>query len=177
MRATTANDASDGPLILPMRPGDLSAVCAIADSAFPIPWRRADFERELTRSWAVIRVLRPSRIAPIAAFVHYWWVSGEVQIMNVATAPDVRRRGYGRALLDDVVRAAAGRARSLVLEVRRTNEAAIALYERMGFERIGIRPRYYADDGEDALVMRCTLPEPDVRFPASRAGTNRQEDR
>lgn len=173
MQTTTASEPPPAPLILPMRPGDLSAVCGIADRAFPIPWRRADFERELTRSWAVIRVLRPSRVAPIAAFVHYWWVSGEVQVMNVATVPELRRRGYARALLEDVVNAALGRASSLVLEVRRGNESAIGLYERLGFERVGVRPRYYADDGEDALVMRRALPVPSEPRPVRRAGAGR----
>jgi ribosomal-protein-alanine N-acetyltransferase len=145
------------PLILPMHRADLPAVCRIADVAFPVPWRREDFERELVRAWAVIRVLRPHSGAPIAAFVHYWWVSGEIQIMNVATDPALRRRGHARALLNDVLHAAAGRARSLILEVRRGNRAAIALYERLGFQGVGLRPRYYADDGEDALVMRREL--------------------
>ena len=88
--------------------------------------------------------------------------------MNVATAPALRRCGFARVLLEDVVNAAAGRARSLVLEVRRGNESAIALYERLAFERVGIRPRYYADDGEDALVMRRPLPAPAVRMPNRR---------
>lgn len=133
-------------------------MCGIAEAAFPIPWRREDFERELVRAWAVLRVLRPHSGAPIAAFVHYWWVSGEVQIMNVATVPSLRRRGYARALLRDVVDAAHGRARSLILEVRRGNEPAIRMYESLGFQGVGVRPRYYANDGEDALVMRRELP-------------------
>ena len=151
--------AAERPLILPMQRADLSAVCRIADAAFPIPWRRADFERELVRAWAVIRVLRPRSGAPIAAFVHYWWVSGEVQIMNVATDPLLRRRGYARALLDDVVTAAAGRSQWLILEVRRSNLPAISLYQHLGFQSVGVRPRYYADDGEDALVMRRQCPD------------------
>lgn len=153
-----ASELHQMSLILPMHRGDLSAVCRIADAAFPIPWRREDFERELARAWAVIRVLRPHDGAPVAAFVHYWWVHGEVQIMNVATDPALRRRGHARALLDDVLEAATGRARSLILEVRRGNRAAITLYERLGFHSVGIRPRYYANDGEDALVMRRELP-------------------
>lgn len=158
MPTTTPSEFTTRPLILPMQRADLPAVCRIADAAFPIPWRREDFERELVRAFSVIRVLRPQSGAPVAAFVHYWWVSGEVQIMNVATEPALRRRGYARALLGDVVEAAAGRARSLILEVRRGNRAAITLYESLGFRGIGIRPRYYADDGEDALVMRRDLP-------------------
>lgn len=168
MPTTMASEPAAAPLILPMQRADVSAVCRIADAAFPLPWRRDDFERELVRAWAVIRVLRPHAGAPVAAFVHYWWVSGEVQIMNIATEPGCRRHGHARALMQDVLDAARGRARALILEVRRSNRPAIALYESLGFAGIGVRPRYYANDGEDALVMRRDLPlrasdSPDAR--------------
>jgi ribosomal-protein-alanine N-acetyltransferase len=136
---------------------DLPAVCGLAEACFPVPWRSSDFERELGRAFAVIRVLRPKPGQPIAAFLHYWWVGDEIEIMNVATASAQRRSGYARRLLEDLIASIDGRARAITLEVRRSNTAAIALYERVGFARVGVRVGYYSDDGEDAVVMRRDL--------------------
>ena len=147
-------DKGSGPVILPMLRADLPAVCALAEACFPVPWRSADFERELGRTFAVIRVLRPQPGHPIAAFLHYWWVGDEVEIMNVATSATQRRQGFARQLLADLVTSIEGRARAITLEVRRSNTAAIALYEHVGFARVGVRVGYYSDDGEDAVVMR-----------------------
>ena len=142
-------------LILPARQGDLRAVYRIAEASFPIPWPIEELRKELTRPFSVLRVLRPEPGGAIAAFSNYWRIDSEVQIMNVAVAPEHRGRGYGHALLDDLI--ALGRqnaAQAIVLEVRRSNAPAIGLYERHGFQSIGVRPRYYSDNGEDALVMR-----------------------
>jgi ribosomal-protein-alanine N-acetyltransferase len=73
-------------------------------------------------------------------------------LMNIAVDPPVLRRGIGSALIERLI-ALAGPAESYTLEVRPSNPAAIALYERFGFAPAGTRPRYYADTGEDALVM------------------------
>jgi ribosomal-protein-alanine N-acetyltransferase len=148
-------------LILPARQGDLRAVFRIAEASFPIPWPLEELRKELTRPFSTLRVLRPEPNASIAAFSNYWRIDSEVQIMNVAVAPEHRRRGYGHMLLTDLI--ATGRdhgAHAVVLEVRRSNTAAIVLYERHGFQSIGVRPRYYSDNGEDALVMRRSLGRP-----------------
>jgi ribosomal-protein-alanine N-acetyltransferase len=144
--------------VLPMLRSDLDAVCRVATDAFPVPWTRHEFDKELARPHARIRVLRPDDGAPICAFVNYWTVGSEVQVMNVATSSGFRRRGFARALLQDVL----GTARdadlqSVTLEVRRSNEAAIGLYAALGFDRTGIRPRYYSDNQEDAIMMRLRL--------------------
>jgi ribosomal-protein-alanine N-acetyltransferase len=81
----------------------------------------------------------------------------EVEILLVAVVPHARRRGVGRALVEALL-ADAG-ARRAHLEVRASNRAAIALYERTGFVAAGVRKRYYAD-GEDALVMARTVETP-----------------
>jgi len=75
-----------------------------------------------------------------------------------ATHPAHRRRGYARSLMEDVLGfGQAHGVRYVSLEVRRTNVAARGLYASLGFHAIGVRPRYYADDGEDAVVMLKTM--------------------
>jgi [ribosomal protein S18]-alanine N-acetyltransferase len=145
-------------LILPARPSDLSAVYGIAEQCFPVPWPLEELQKELSRPFSSLRVLRPASGTEIAAFMNFWRIDSELQIMNVAVAPEQRRRGYASLLLDDLLMLGRQqRATAIVLEVRRTNTAAIRLYEQHGFQRIGVRPRYYSDNGEDALVMRRSL--------------------
>lgn len=150
---------NDNPIILPMLASDLDAVQRIAVACFPVPWTRSEFEKELTRSYSVLRVLRASLRDPVCAFANYWHVADELQVMNIATLPDVRRRGHASALLSDLIQTAnERRARWVTLEVRRSNEAARALYRKFGFEEQGIRQHYYSDNGEDAVVMHLALP-------------------
>jgi ribosomal-protein-alanine N-acetyltransferase len=73
-------------------------------------------------------------------------------VMTLATAPEHRRQGIAGALLDAVIMRA-GEDANYTLEVRVSNAGAIALYERYGFRGVGTRPRYYADNGEDAMIM------------------------
>jgi ribosomal-protein-alanine N-acetyltransferase len=74
-------------------------------------------------------------------------------IMNVAVDPDRRRRGIASALLTRLLDRIDDRYAQFTLEVRRSNEGAVALYEAFGFRSAGLRRRYYADNGEDAVVM------------------------
>jgi len=146
------------PLILPMSMDDLDAVHAVAVASFTSPWARDVFAEELRREWAVIRVLRADPKEPVCAFVNFWIVRDEVHVLNLATHPVWRRRGYARMLLDDTLSFARTRGvRYVTLEVRRSNAPAIALYRSLGFVAIGVRPSYYADDNEDAIVMLLTI--------------------
>ncbi|MET0385605.1 MAG: ribosomal protein S18-alanine N-acetyltransferase [Polyangiales bacterium] len=149
---------SSRPLILPVLATDLEAIERIAAICFPVPWTRAEFEKELKRSYSLMRVLRPSLHEPVCAFANYWHVADELQVMNIATLPAARRLGHGSALLLDLIQTGRERrARSVTLEVRRSNDAARALYRKFGFEEQGIRQHYYSDNGEDAVVMHLTL--------------------
>ena len=146
------------PVILPMRRDDVAAVCEIAQVAFPVPWTAEEFCQELAREFAVVRVLRPGPQQAISGFLNYWLLGDEAQIMNLATHPSVRRRGYARALLLDAIgRLRSGAAVAITLEVRRSNREAIALYASLGFGEAGLRPRYYSDNLEDGLIMRLDL--------------------
>ena len=146
------------PSILPARPADIDAVFAIAQAAFTLPWPREELALELSRPYSALRVLRPSPDERIAAFLNHWRLGHELQIMNVAVLPSHQRLGYARALLRDAEAAARQmHLGSIFLEVRRSNHAAIRLYESHGYVVVGVRQRYYADNLEDALVMKLEL--------------------
>jgi ribosomal-protein-alanine N-acetyltransferase len=148
----------------PLAPGDLEAVEEIERESYPTPWSRAMFLAELRK---------PSSLA-IGAFIDegalvgYAFVSRYVDawhIMNVAVATGFRRRGIATTLLERLFEVtAADSRRGFTLEVRVSNESAIRLYERLGFERRGIRRGYYTDNREDAVIMwREPPPSGDVR--------------
>jgi len=146
------------PSILPARPADIDAVFAIAQAAFTLPWPREELALELSRPYSALRVLRPSPEERIAAFLNHWRLGDELQIMNIAVLPSQQRRGFARALLHDAEDAARQmRLGSIFLEVRRSNHAAIRLYESHAYVIVGVRQRYYADNLEDALVMKREL--------------------
>ncbi len=94
------------------------------------------------------------------AFVLVWYLADEVEVQTVATAPRGRRRGLGRALVEQALGAARERGcvRAL-LEVRAGNEAARGLYRSLGFQEDGVRRRYYSDPVEDAVLMSRPLQE------------------
>lgn len=144
--------------ILPARPADIDAVFAIAQEAFTLPWPREELELELSRPYSALRVLRPSPHERIAGFLNHWRLGDELQIMNVAVQPEQQRRGYARALMRDAEDAARQmHLGSIFLEVRRSNLPAIRLYELHHYSVVGVRQRYYADNLEDALVMKLDL--------------------
>jgi ribosomal-protein-alanine N-acetyltransferase len=133
---------------------DLSAIERIEREAYPTPWSRSMFAGELAK---------PSSIS-LGAFdagtdtlVGYLITSRYVDawhIMNLAVAAASRRRGIASDLLDELFRLTDDDPRrGYTLEVRVSNSNAIKLYQRMGFERTGLRRAYYTDNREDAIVM------------------------
>lgn len=142
------------PHIEPAGPADLDDIMAILEASFPAPWSRAMMAEELHRPVAQVWVLRPSPGERVDAFVDFWRVADEIHVLNVATRPDARRRGHARRLMQAVLdHGRATRAPITTLELRKGNAPARALYASLGFEPLGVRPRYYADNEEDAVVM------------------------
>lgn len=134
-----------------MTEADIASVVALDASA-----SAEQLREELVRSWARLRVARVAH-GEIVGYVLFWHVTDEIHLLNVAVASVVRRRGIGRALVDEVIRyARANGARKVLLEARASNEAALRLYEGFGFERFNVRARYYAD-GEDGVEMVLEL--------------------
>lgn len=143
-----------------MTAADLPAVMEIENQAFSNPWTLEMVKKELTQEWST--VLLAEEYTPrgwqVRGFAIFWLVHDEVHVLNVATHRDVRRQGLGRYVMDAVL--ALGRqhrCRVATLEVRRGNEAALGLYKGLGFRAVGMRPAYYADDREDAVVMVLDL--------------------
>lgn len=137
---------------------ELAGVHAIERMSFPNPWPLHIFQQEMTHSWSRLwGMYFPGERTPVA-FLLFWLVYDEVHILNIATHPRHRRQCLAKTLLgrlqDESLRVGA---RYLTLEVRPSNQPALCLYQDLGFEVVGVRPRYYSDNGEDALVMVKTL--------------------
>ena len=130
---------------------DLDGVLAVETACYSAPWTAGQFVDELENSVSSILVCDIE--GEIAGFICYWLIAGEMQILNIATAPQRQRRGVADLLLNQAFLNC--RKIGLVsawLEVRAGNSGAINLYHRHGFERNGIRRGYYRD-GEDAFLM------------------------
>jgi ribosomal-protein-alanine N-acetyltransferase len=151
-----------GPFeIRPMTLEDLSQVMEIENLAFSHPWSTDLLRRELTHEWSTILLAEerlPNGKMRLLGFAIFWLVHDELHVLNVATDPAQRRRGVARAVMEAAIEQARQRKCSLAtLEVRRSNEPAIHLYRSLGFRSVGIRPNYYVDEGEDAIVMVLDL--------------------
>lgn len=144
------------PSLRRMAAPDLPRVMEIERAAFKHPWSAELFGRELEHDWSTILLAEePSPAGPrTLGFIIFWLVHDEIHILNVATDPAVRRRGVAWTLIAECIgQGRAKGARLATLEVRRSNVAAIRLYEKFGFRSVGVRPNYYSDEGEDAIVM------------------------
>ena len=152
--------SGDGALrIEPLRLEDVNAVDAIEQTVMPAPWSRTMFVSEIAK---------PNSIC-LGAFtadtlIGYVIVSRYVDawhVMNLVVASDHRRRGIASRLLTTLFERARSHGRQgFTLEVRVSNDAAISLYESMGFRAQGVRRAYYTDNREDAVVMwRDAVPE------------------
>jgi ribosomal-protein-alanine N-acetyltransferase len=155
----------------PMRSDDIPAVHAIESASFPTPWPPYAFRGELeTNRMAHYLVVRAG--SRVVAYAGFWLMVDEAHVTTFAVLPVYRRRGIGGRLLSEVMELSAALGASVVtLEVRLGNAAARRLYQRFGFRPVGVRPRYYSDNGEDALIMTTErLDAPDmVRLRASLA--------
>jgi ribosomal-protein-alanine N-acetyltransferase len=141
-----------------MLEGDVEEVASIDG---PTRMDASQLRGELERPWSRLWVARLPPAAEVVAFVVAWHVADELHVLNVATRAEHRRQGIARTHMDEVVGyARRSRVKHVLLEVRRSNTAAIALYRGVGFFAMGVRARYYPDD-EDAVEMVLML-DPDT---------------
>ncbi len=134
---------------------DLPHVIAIERRAFPTPWSLSMFVLELSKpSGICLAAVDRGRLAGYLVCSRYDTVW---HLMNVAVDPARRREGIATALLHHLFDQADKPGEQYTLEVRTSNDAAIALYEQFGFESAGVRPGYYHDNKEDALIMWRTV--------------------
>ena len=140
-------------VIEPMGADDLAAVHEIERLSFTTPWPPHAYRTELeSNRLATYLVVRAGDT--VVAYAGMWLMVDEAHITTFAVHPRWRRQRIAERLLVELLDLAARRrAREATLEVRLSNLAARRLYEKYGFRPIGIRPRYYGDDNEDALIM------------------------
>jgi [ribosomal protein S18]-alanine N-acetyltransferase len=132
----------------------IDAIAALEAESFTNPWPRETLVWELRNSDVTrIHVLRNPE-GDVIAFCVSWVIFDELHINTIAVAAAERRKGLATVLLKQVLaEAAAEGAGKATLEVRASNGAALALYERLGFRVTGQRPRYYTNPEEDALIL------------------------
>jgi len=134
---------------------DVRSLWEIEKLSYPSPWSLWCFLAEFANPKSTILLAGPPPSKPWKTwgFIIFWLVADEMHLMNLAIHPAHRRRGIARALLTTALaQARAQNAAVAWLEVRPTNTAALALYQSFGFEEMGLRPGYYSDSGEDALI-------------------------
>ncbi len=140
--------------IVPMSPAHLPAVMAIERQAYRFPWTEgifADCLRVGYSAWVL-----SNTISEVLGYGLMSMAVEEAHVLNLCVTPDCRRRGAGRLLMRHLLQVAvAAGVREVLLEVRRGNQPAIALYRSLGFAEIAVRKDYYpADEGrEDALLL------------------------
>ena len=157
---------------------DVTEVAEIDRQSFDMPWSARSYTFEVTESnyshMVVLEVVaqpergRVSRIwrrsahvdpaSSIGAYGGLWFIAGEAHISTIASSPLNRGRGWGELVLAAMVRRSITlRATHVVLEVRVSNVVAQRLYDKYGFQTVGIKPHYYSNNGEDAYDMRLEL--------------------
>lgn len=140
-------------LIRRMTLDDVPAVHTIDTLSFSLPWPERSFRYEVTEN-PISRGWVADMDGQIAAMLVLWLIVDEAHIATIAVHPDFRRQGIGEQVLLHALRSVRVEgARRAFLEVRAGNAAAQAMYFKYGFEVVGIRPRYYRDNNEDALLM------------------------
>jgi ribosomal-protein-alanine N-acetyltransferase len=166
--------------IRPMTEADIAQVTEVERESFPTSWPRTAYKRELSNRLARYLVLvdssrsaetstpEPRRFlgfihheseAPatrdyVVGYVGLWLLVDEAHIVAIAVREAYRRRGLGELLLAESIQVALdNHQEAMTLEVRRTNAAAQALYEKYRFLKVGVRKRYYSDNHEDAIIM------------------------
>lgn len=144
---------------------DVDAVHAIECATFPKPWQREDFVKEMTQNTCA-RYLVAETDGKVIGFAGTWIVLDEAHVTNVAVLEEYRRQGIGKKLTQALMQYAANLGVTYAtLEVRRSNERAQNLYKTLGFQYVGVRKRYYEDNGEDAFIFCCiAMPKPEEDF-------------
>lgn len=143
-------------LIRRARLTDVKSIWDIEHLSFSAPWSLWCFLSELGNPNSTVLVAGPSspKTWKTWGYIVFWVIAAEMHIMNLAVHPRRRRQGIAKALLTEALNRARHQGAVVAwLEVRPSNQAAQTLYESLGFKKVGVRPRYYADNQEDAILM------------------------
>lgn len=147
-------------MVRPMTFQDIPQVVDIEKKSFPTPWSSFAFTCELLDNdfaWYLVLTTREDQ-AHILGYGGMWIIIDEAHITNIALEPSSRGRGWGRFLMEEMIKLAKEKgAQRMTLEVRVSNKQAQKLYKKLGFAEAGIRPGYYIDNCKDALIMWLEL--------------------
>ena len=142
-------------LIRNMKLGDIQAAVEIEKKCFSQPWSEKSFQDSNARDDTVFLVCEDGTVT---GYIGMYLCFDEASITNVAVSPEYRNRGYGELLVKAAKEAAkAAGAVVILLEVRQSNEPAISLYKKLGFEELGIRKNFYEHPVEDAIIMKVGI--------------------
>ncbi len=129
----------------------LDEIDKIEQDSFKEPWSKKAYEKEIINPLATYLVITSDD--EVVAYGGFWKVLDEGDINNIAVKKEYRNMGFGKMLMNALIEEAKKQQiKAMTLEVRVTNESAIALYKKLGFKEAGIRKKYYPDN-EDALIM------------------------
>lgn len=137
---------------------DIDAVVAIEKASFLTPWSRASFEAEMTNTELnyYVVLVDEEKNKQVVGYAGMWIIVDEAHVTNVALLPDYRGQSLGKELMMGLMAKAKDRGTDkMTLEVRISNDIGRRLYTSLGFVESGIRPGYYTDTGEDAIIMWC----------------------
>lgn len=130
---------------------DIDGVFEVECECFSTPWSKKSFSDEIKNEHTVYLVAKHDE--KVIGYAGAWCVAGDADITNIAVLREFRRKGVAKKLLERLIFEAEKRnSENIRLEVRKSNEAAISLYEKFGFSMIYIREKYY-DNKEDALIL------------------------
>ena len=151
-------------IIRRMTMNDVDGVAAVEAATFPTPWSRDAFQSEMKNVAA--RYLVAEKDGKVIGYAGAWIILDESHITNIAVLEAERGQGIGRKLTHGLMQYLSNLgAAYATLEVRKSNEVAQNLYKSLGFIKLGVRKRYYEDNGEDALIMVCDhMPQADPDF-------------
>lgn len=135
---------------------DIEGVLEIERQCFETPWSLNAFKMELKNDIALYIVARYED--KVVGYGGLWNIIDEGHITNIAVLEEFRDKGIGSKILSKLIEVSKSKNTcSMTLEVRRNNESAKHLYKKYGFEEAGVRPKYYADNDEDAIIMWLTF--------------------
>lgn len=138
-----------------LKPEYALQVAEIEKACFSLPWSENAFYGELENPLATYVVAVEEKTILGFAGVHI--ISGEGYITNIAVRENARRQGIGEMMLEKLIDICRSKCTFVTLEVRKSNAPAIALYEKLGFETMGIRKNFYEKPIEDAVIMTLTF--------------------
>lgn len=149
------------PLVIrPMTEADLPQVMVIENKGHAFPWTQGIMAGNLGHGYVCRALVQGERVLGYAIVQH---IVDEAHLLNITIDPALQGKGYGRHLLRELIEETSDQADTMFLEVRPSNTSAIALYQSMGFNEIGLRKNYYPAVGggrEDAMMMALVLGSP-----------------